>query len=59
MYHLHELVACSTLACSAVVLYLVLSQFVINVAFCNKTVAFSNKKPDAFCSNFPWHFVIK
>ena len=34
----------------------VLSQFVINVAFCNKivaicnkTVTFCNKKPDAFC----------
>ena len=32
-------------------LFLVLSQFVINVAFCNKTVVFCNKIPVAFCNN--------
>ena len=36
----------------------VLSQFVINVAFCNKTVAFCNKKSDAFCNKILSHFVI-
>ena len=32
---------------------------VITVAFCNKTVAFCNKKPDAFRNKLLSHFVIK
>ena len=36
----------------------VLSQFV-NVAFCNKTVAFRNKKPDVFCNKLLSHFCNK
>ena len=35
------------------------SQFVIIVAFCNKTVPFCNKKPGAFCNELLSHFVIK
>ena len=31
------------------------SQFVITVAFCNKTVAFCNIKPDPFCNKFLSH----
>ena len=30
-----------------------LSQFIINVTFCNKTIAFCNKKLDAFCNKIP------
>ena len=44
----------------------VLSQFVINVAFCKKTIAFCNKavafcdkKPEAFCNKLLSHFVKK
>ena len=33
--------------------------FVITVEFCNKTVAFCNKKPDVFCNKPLSHFVIK
>ena len=36
----------------------VLSQFVIKVTFCNKTVAFCNKKLDAFCKKLLSHFEI-
>ena len=36
----------------------VLSQFVISVIFCDKTVGFCNKNPDAFCNRLLSHFVI-
>ena len=36
----------------------VLAQFVITVAFCNKTVAFCNEKAVVFCSNICRIFVI-
>ena len=40
-------------------MHCVLSQFLIKVAFCNKTVAFRNKIPDAFFNKLLPHFVIK
>ena len=36
-----------------------LSHFVITVTFCNKIVAFCNKKPDTFSNKLVSHFIIK